>query len=132
MMTVEEAAKEDIDAAVDIVARWYRMTPALFRRHFKIRWYNTEHGRREYRRLKGVHPEVVQESGCYGWVEDISGTSFVFIHESVWQSGRDMVATAIHELLHVVEPSFSEEQVSDRETMICEAEGLDRSWILDD
>ena len=54
-----------------------------------------------------------------------------FAAEAQAQSGHDMVATAIHELLHIVEPTFSEKQIRELETEICKVENIDRSWILD-
>ncbi len=60
--------------------------------------------------------------GCYGCVEEVNGVHSVFIHDSVWRSGHDMVATAIHELLHIVESTFSEKQIRELESEICKVE----------
>jgi hypothetical protein len=136
MVTREEAALQDWRQAVEIVAKHYGTTAYRLRRDFRIRLLNATSGRREFSRLVGDQTRYEPLRDCdYGHVisPDQVGrgrTWFIEARRELWESGVDLVSTLIHELLHIIEPTFSEEKVAEIEKEICEIEGIERNNIF--
>ena len=136
MGTRHETALADWAEALAIVARHYGTTALQLRRDFSIRLLNTALGSREFSRLlrKGeVYDEPVL-AGCeYGHVlmpKHTGGTYFIQVRGELWDSGVDLVPTFIHELLHIINSKYSEDQVAKMEKQICDTEGIERDDLL--
>jgi hypothetical protein len=121
-------ALEQWKTARGIVGHYLKIPPRRMRKTYRVRLLNTTFGVRELSRLN-LQDEVKPTTSCnHGLTYNIPGyneTSFIQVNRLAWESGRGLLPTLIHEIMHVVYPNHSEEKIRMEEKVICEKYGID-------
>lgn len=123
---------DDFGEVLSMLAEDMEMTSREFRSAYKIRLVNTASGARGFARAKNrSKTEVEPFSDCnYGSVVEIQGIYFIAFYPDVWRTGHDFYATAAHELLHIVNPSWSEREIRKEEKKFCNDYEIETSNLL--
>jgi hypothetical protein len=126
-------ALEQWKTARGIVGHYLKIPPRRWRKIYCIRLLNTAFGVRELSRLN-LQGEVKPATSCnHGSTYNIPGrkeTSFIQVNRLAWETGRRLLPTLIHQILHVVYPAHSEEEIRMEEKVICEEYGIDAAGFL--
>ena len=121
-------ALEQWKTAQGIVGQYLKISARRLRKTHRIRLLNTGFGVRELSKLN-LPDEVKPTTSCkHGLIYNIPGrneTSFIQVNRLAWETGRSLLPTLIHEILHVVHPAQSEQQIRTEEKIICEKYGID-------
>lgn len=130
LRTHDDVSRADFEEALEIVAHNYQTTSYDLRRNYRIRLVNLVSGREELRRLTREEP-TLDPSCSYGWYVEIKQTHFIYVNPYLWRNGVDLVPTFIHELLHMMEPNKSEQEIRLLEREICNDEEIEIHDVLD-
>jgi len=106
--------------AVDAVARSLDLTRYEFASAHPIGLLNTPEGEREFWRTRTEVPDLPIPRCRHGIVVNSGRMHFAYLNPDIWESGKDIVPTSIHLILHILHPQESEEGVMDRERAIRE------------
>jgi hypothetical protein len=104
-------------------------------KNFKVYIANTQKGAKAYYKTTG-NPVLINNYefySTYGSVEEHKGIHFIFLHSDLvntWSHG-DIIATMIHELLHIIYPLRDEEEIQEIADLICKEEDVQKEDILD-
>ena len=109
--------------AVDAVARSLRLSRHQFASTHPIGLLNTPEGERAFWLARTETPDLPIPTCKRGIVVRAGSMHFVYLDPEVWESGRDVVPTSIHLILHVLYPDDDEDQLRQREKSV--SEGLE-------
>lgn len=110
--TDESPLTVEFKYALDAIARHLKTTRQALIASHPVGLLNTLEGERYYWRVKRGVPQLPIARCKYGVVVQAGSAHFVYLNPDIWDSGRDVVPTSIHLLLHIFRPEDEEEQIS--------------------
>ena len=104
--------------AVDAVAKSLRISRDQFVGAHPIGVLNTPEGERAFWQARTEMPDLPVPACRNGIVVKTGSMDFVYLNPEVWESGRNVVTTSVHMILHILYPGASETELRDREESV--------------
>lgn len=106
--------------ALDAVAIYLKTTRRDLVAKHPIGLLNTPEGERQYRRVRTSVPNLPVAKCKNGLAVRAGYMDFLYLNPEIWDSGHDVLPTAIHMIFHTLEPDLEEDAVIRKTEEVCQ------------